>query len=428
MQVFVRSFGCSANTADSEALNGCLVEAGFELAINEADADVIIYNSCAVKGPTENRIISALKQIPSGKKIVVAGCLPLISFERLKREVRFDAIAGPAVGKEIVQIVKRILNDEIVINLQRVLTSKPEIDLPRVQANSLISIVPVNFGCLGSCAYCCVVHARGHLRSCNIEKIVSRIKQDVGAGLREFWITSQDTASYGRDIGTNLAEMLKAITAVEGDFRVRVGMMTPNLILPFLDDLVDAFRSEKVFKFVHLPVQSGDDEVLRQMRRFYTGAEFEKTVAVFRRAFPQITLSTDIICGFPGETNEAFENTLRLIQTIKPDVVNVSKFFARPKTAALLMSEKTVAKPEINRRSAKAARLAKQIALERNQRWIGWIGNIFVDEKGKVAGSLVGRNFAYKPVTIPGSDKLLGKTLDVKILKAFSTHISGSTE
>jgi threonylcarbamoyladenosine tRNA methylthiotransferase CDKAL1 len=426
MQVFVRSFGCSANTADSEAISGCLVDSGFKLAVSEVEADVVIYNSCAVKGPTENRIISALKHIPSHKKVVVAGCLPLISFERLKREVRFDAIVGPSVGKDIVQIVRRILNGETIVNLEGTSTSKPELDLPRVRANSLISIVPVNFGCLGSCAFCCVVHARGHLRSCSIEKIVERIKHDVAAGVQEFWITSQDTASYGRDIGTNLAQMLKAVTAVEGNFLLRIGMMTPNLTFPFLDDLIEAFKSKKVFKFVHLPVQSGDDEVLQRMRRFYTTAEFEETISIFRKSFPEITLSTDVICGFPGETAIAFENTLQLIRSAKPDVVNVSKFFARPKTAALLMREETVAKTEINRRSSEVAALAKQIALEKNQQWVGWTGEIFVDEKGKIAGTWVGRNFAYKPVSVFDSKNLLGRTVHARVSRAFSTHLSGT--
>ena len=303
--------------------------------------------------------------------------------------------------------------------MRSALTSKPELDLPRIQANSLVSIVPVNFGCLGSCAFCCVVHARGHLRSCSIEKIVDRIRQDVDAGVHEFWITSQDTASYGRDISTNLAQMLKEATAVEGDFRLRVGMMTPNLIVPFLDNLIEAFKSEKVFKFVHLPVQSGDDKVLREMRRFYTVAEFEEIVDAFRKAFPDITLSTDVICGFPGESTEAFENTLSLIRKVRPDVVNVSKFFARPKTAALLMHNEIVLKPEINRRSAETAKLAKQIALERNQRWIGWTGDIFVDEKGKVSGTWVGRNFAYKPVTVSGARESIWKNHTNSNFKGF---------
>jgi MiaB-like tRNA modifying enzyme len=389
---------------------------------------VVIYNSCAVKGPTENRIIDDLKRIPKTKKVVIAGCLPLISFQRLVKEVRFNAIAGPALGKDIVEIVQRVLNGENVSHLNEKLKAMPKLDLPRIQSNPIISVIPVNFGCLGSCAFCCVVHARGHLRSYSIAEIVERVKADIASGSRELWITSQDTACYGRDIGTNLAELLKTVTAVEGDFRVRVGMMTPNLVTPFLADLVSAYGNEKVFKFAHLPVQSGDDGVLRHMRRFYTAAEFKETVAAFREAFPEITISTDVIIGFPGETEEAFDNTLNLIREVQPEIVNVSKFFARPKTAAWEMHAESVDRDEIKRRSVKTAELVKQVSLKNSQSWVGWRGEMLVDEKGKVAGSWVGRNFAYKPIVVKSEEELFGKTLRVKIVKAFSSYLLGKTE
>jgi MiaB-like tRNA modifying enzyme len=426
MQIFVRSFGCSANTADSEALKGCLAQAGYPIAPTENNADIIIYNTCAVKGPTENRIIDALKQIPKTKKIIVTGCLPLISYERLAREVRFDAVIGPAAGKNIVQIVQRVLNGESVIELQGALTSKPQLNLPKIATNPAISIITVNFGCLGSCAYCCVVQARGHLRSCSPQEITERIKQDTANGVKEFWLTSQDTAAYGKDLGTNLAMLLKTIAAMEGDFRVRVGMMTPNLVVPFLGDFVEAFGSEKIFKFVHLPVQSGDDGVLRSMRRFYTAQEYKTVVTAFKAAYPEITISTDVIVGFPGETETAFQNTLNLIEETKPDIVNVSKFFARPKTPAWNMRDNVVDKSIIKRRSAEAALLAKEVALRQNQRWVGWEGEILVDEKGKASGSWVGRNFAYKPIAVKSRANLFGKQVQVKVEKAFATHLLGT--
>jgi MiaB/RimO family radical SAM methylthiotransferase len=266
------------------------------------------------------------------------------------------------------------------------------------------------------------------LRSYSIAEIAARVKADVAAGAKEIWVTSQDTACYGRDIGTNLSELLKTVVAVEGDFRVRVGMMTPNLVTPFLADLVEAFSSDKVFKFVHLPVQSGDDEVLRRMRRFYTAAQFKQIVAAFREVFPEITVSTDVIVGFPGETVEAFQNTLKLIREVQPDIVNVSKFFARPKTAVWEMRSEAVDREEIKRRSGKAAELVKEVSFVRSQRWVGWSGEILIDEKGKVAGTWVGRNFAYKPVAVKSPDDLLGKTVRVQVLKAFATHLTGSIE
>ena len=401
---------------------------GFELTNSEADADIIIYNSCAVKGPTENRIVDALKRIPSTKKVVVSGCLPLISFERLLREVRFDAAIGTAVGEGIVDVVNRISRGEKVVELDKTLMSMPDLDLPRVQTNPIVSVVPVSYGCLGSCAYCCVVQARGHLRSYLIDDVTKRVERDVNAGVREIWVTSQDTACYGKEIGTNLATLIKQVANVKGDFWVRVGMMTPNMILPFLGELIEAFKSEKVFKFVHLPVQSGDNDVLRRMRRFYTIQEFKNTITAFRDAFPQVTLSTDVICGFPGESIEAFENTLQLVSEIQPDVVNVSKFFARPKTAAWDMLSIAIEKGEIKRRSTQAAALARKISLRRNQQWLGWGGQILIDEKGKVAGSWVGRNFAYKPIAVKAPENLLGKKVHVRVVKVFFTHLEGVIE
>jgi threonylcarbamoyladenosine tRNA methylthiotransferase CDKAL1 len=428
MRVFVRSYGCSANMADGQVLAGCLAQAGFKLTNFAAQADVVVYNSCAVKGPTENRIIDALKRIPPKQKVVVAGCLPLISYERLLREVRFDAVVGPALGKEIVNVVERVAKGEKIVALEGALTAKPELDLPRVQSNPIVSVVPVNYGCLGSCAYCCVVHARGHLRSYKISEVVDRVTQDLAAGAREVWVTSQDVACYGKDIGTNLAQLLTALSAVEGDFHIRVGMMTPNIVAPILTELVEAFKNAKIYNFLHLPLQSGDDAVLKKMRRFYTLSEFKDIVAKFRQKLPQLTLSTDVICGFPGETAEAFENTLNLMEKVKPDIVNVSKFFARPKTAAAKMCSEFVDRPEINRRSALATQLAKRVALERNQQWIDWVGEILVDEKGKVPGSWIGRNYAYKPITVKSPEDLLGKTLQVKVVKVFSTHLAATIE
>jgi len=263
------------------------------------------------------------------------------------------------------------------------------------------------------------------LRSYSIEEIVEKVKCDLASGSGEFWVTSQDMACYGRDLGTNLAALLKSVCAIPGDFWIRVGMMTPNFALDMLDELVEAFRCEKVFKFLHLPVQSGDDVVLKRMRRCYTVQDFRKAVSAFRAAFPEVTLATDVICGFPGETKNAFDNTLRLISEVKPDIVNVSKFFGRPGTAAAEMTN-VVEQAEIKRRSTEAAKLAKQISLDRNLRWIKWSGEILVDEKGKVPGSWIGRNFAYKPVTVKSTSTLLGKTLKVKIAKAFPTYLEGT--
>jgi threonylcarbamoyladenosine tRNA methylthiotransferase CDKAL1 len=424
-KVFIKNFGCSSNMADGEVLAGCLAEAGFHLTTSESEADLLIYNTCAVKGPTENRIIAALKHAPKDKKIVVAGCLTKISFERLCREAHFDGAVGPAVGKKIVDIVKHVLAGEKVVDLTAD-KEKPLLNLPTQRSNPVVSVVPVNFGCLGSCSYCCVVFARGHLRSYSIEEVLERVKSDYAAGAKEFWITSQDTASYGRDLGTDLAELLTSLNGLNGDFRVRVGMMTPNLVTEMQTRLISAYGNPKIFKFLHLPIQSGDDTVLQHMRRFYTSSEFEAIVDAFRVKFPDLTLATDVIVGFPGETKAAFENTLKLLEKVKPDIVNVSKFFARPKTVAAQIKEGLVDKEETKRRSTVTAELARRLSAERNLRLVGWSGDVLVDEKGKIEGSWVGRNFAYKPIVLKSTIDLFGKTLKVKVVEASATYLEGT--
>ncbi len=427
MRVFIKSHGCATNFADGEVLAGCLAEAGYKLVDTVEAANIVIYNTCAVKGPTENRMIEILKRIPADKKLIVTGCLPLINFERVRKEVRFDGVVGPAAGDKIVDIVKRVLNGERVVALEEATNAKPNLLLPRLRLNPVISIIPINYGCLGSCAYCCVVFARGHLRSYNIQDIERKMRIDLASGIREFWITSQDTASYGRDVGTNLGELLKALCNIKGNFRIRVGMMTTNLAKNIIEDLIQAFQSEKIFKFIHLPVQSGDEQVLKRMQRFYSIDDFKNVVNDFRTNFPKIIVATDVICGFPSETKTAFERTLRLIEDVKPDIVNVSKFFARPRTVAAEMQEDFVPFPEIKRRSRLAAELARKVAFDRNKRWVGWTGEVFMDETGKVPNSWIGRNFVYKPVVLKNVvfSNLFGKTLRVKVVRAFATYLEG---
>jgi threonylcarbamoyladenosine tRNA methylthiotransferase CDKAL1 len=425
MRVFVESHGCSTNSADGAVLAGCLARAGYELVDSGSSADVIVLNTCAVKGPTENRMIDIAKRVPHEKKLIVAGCLPLINLERLQKEVRFNGVVGPAAGQRIVEVVKQVSKGNKVIAVDKTLDSLPSLSLPRVSSSPAKSVIPISYGCLGSCAYCCVVLARRILRSYHIHDIVQRVKEDLARGFIEFWATSQDAACYGRDRGTNLSVLLHALCSIDGNFRVRVGMMTPNNISDMLQELVQSFEDDRIFKFIHLPVQSGDDEVLKRMRRFYRVDDFRKVAKAFRARFPDISLATDVICGFPGESEEAFQHTLHLVEEVRPDIVNVSKFFPRPKTPAAQMQKDFLSSSEVKHRSGIASALAKKIALENNRRWIGWAGDILVDEVGKVPGSWVGRNFAYKPVAVKSPAKLIGKLVPVEVVKAFPTYLKG---
>jgi MiaB-like tRNA modifying enzyme len=407
-------------------LAGCLKQAGHVLVDSLEEAELVVYNTCAVKGPTEDRVIEALRRIPSRKKIIVAGCLPMINRERLQTEVRFEGIVGPAAGSRIVEAAERVADGEEAVFLARAIEALPSLALPRIRLNPTVSIVPISYGCLGSCAYCCVTLARGRLRSYKPKEIIRRAEEDIASGAKEVWLTSEDVACYGRDIGSNLPNLLSELCKIDADFMIRVGMMTPNMATDIQDDLLKVFEDRHVYKFVHLPVQSGDNQVLKRMNRKYTADDFRSIVSSFKNSFSEITLSTDVICGFPGEREKDFDRTLKLVEEVKPDIVNVSKFFTRPGTAACQLRSEAVGPQAIKQRSAKAAFLAKRLAYENNARWIGWQGQVTVDEKGKVPGSWIARNFAYKPVVVRDSSNLLGRTFAVRVTGACPTYLEGT--
>ncbi|UCG37271.1 MAG: tRNA (N(6)-L-threonylcarbamoyladenosine(37)-C(2))-methylthiotransferase, partial [Candidatus Bathyarchaeota archaeon] len=360
LRIYVKGFGCSSSLADAEVLAGCLLNAGHSIVNSVSEADTILYNTCAVKAPTENRMIDLLKRVPKEKKLIVAGCLPLVNFGRLRREVDFDGIVGPAFAEKIIGAVNQVSEGLYVEDLED-MGSLPQIDLPRKRVNRVVSIIPICYGCLGSCSYCCVRFARGALRSYEIGEIVGKVKRDLAEGVREFWLTSQDTACYGKDRGTSLAELMNAVCDVEAKFFVRVGMMTPNNLLLIFDELMAAFDDEKVFKFMHLPVQSGDDEILGRMNRLYSVKDFVGILKRFRMRFSRSTVATDAIVGFPGETEAAFNRTCRLVESVKPDIVNVSKFFVRPGAAAGCLEPK-VSSGEVKRRSTALSNVTRSLA------------------------------------------------------------------
>jgi len=418
-RVYVRSFGCPTNLADGELMVGCLSRAGYTIVEEVYDADILIYNTCAVKTPTENRMIEILGRVPRDKKLIVAGCLPLINFERLRAEVKFDGVLGPAPGSEIIEAVRSVDRGERFVMLEK--DSKPSLDLPKAPINKVIGIVPINYGCLGACSYCCVLFARGRLRSYPVNEVIRRVEHDLVSGAKEIWMTSQDTACYGRDIHTNLVDLLRDVCKVKGTFFVRVGMMTPNQALGLLDDLIEAYKNDKVFKFLHLPVQSGDDEVLRLMNRFYSVKDFKKIISSLRKELPNITIATDVICGFPNESLSAFKQTMKLLEETQPDVVNISKFFPRPRTPAGKMMPLPVR--EVKERSRRMTELVGRISLEKNKAWVNWEGEVLIDERGKDSHSWIGRNFAYKPVVVKSDEFSLGRFLDVRVVRAFQTYL-----
>lgn len=321
---------------------------GYKL-VDLDDASYVIVNTCAVKQATEDRVMHVLKSFSKrNKKLIIAGCLPKINFRRIEKEIHnFDAAIDPQSIHRIVEIIRRIENGEKKI----ILYSKKSPIKPKFSQYSLkpgVGIIQISEGCNMLCSYCCTRFGRGKLQCYPLEDIVNRARQLIKRGCKELHITSQDNGSYNFN-GVKLPQLLNEICKIPGDFKIRVGMMNPTHIKNFVDELIEAYKNDNVMGFLHLPVQSGSDKILRAMKRGYVVMDFEKIVERFRGEIPNLFLSTDVIVGFPGETEEDFQATVELIKKIKPDKVNISKFGARPGTEAADLEQLDV--KTINERS-----------------------------------------------------------------------------
>ena len=419
--VYVENYGCAANKADFEIMLAHILDSGYKISKRLDEADIILVNTCGVKRPTEDRIIWRLRLFSKlNKPLIVSGCLPKINLASiLKAAPNVSAILDPYSVDKISVALKSAENGE----RRRIFFSdKPTVKLnqPKIRLNRVIEIIPISEGCLGACSFCCVRFARGRLFSYPASLITDKLRKAVLEGVKEVWLTSQDNGAYGLDIKSNLVELLKECCRVDGKFFIRVGMMNPNYVLKMLPNIISAYRNERIFKFLHLPVQSGDDKVLKMMNRQYTVKDFKTIIESFRNEIPEITIATDVICGFPEESRKAFERTLKLIEDVKPDVVNISKFFLRPGTPAERM--KQIDTKEVGLRSRMMTKLANRISFERNERWLGWEGEILIDEKG-FGDSWIGRNYTYKPIVIKSRENLFGKFVNVRVIKAHTNYL-----
>jgi len=422
MRVYCETFGCTMNRGDSELMLGCLKAAGHEPTENLDDADLLIINTCAVKGPTQRRVLRKLGELRrlDGKRIVVAGCIPLIDLPSVERLGTFAGIVSCHSASSIPAVVERIARGETDVRvLGREPCEKP--CLPKLRSSSVSAIVAISEGCTSICSYCSVRLARGRLHSFSARSILSEIGDVVGRGYREILLTSQDIAAYGIDLSTGLPELLNSITALEGKFKVRVGMMNPATSKGITPELLDAYESDKIYKFLHLPVQSGDDGVLAAMRRGYTAREFVEIVEAFRERFEDLYLATDIIVGFPGEGEQEFMHTCELIEEIKADKVNLTRFSPMPGTDAAKMRQ--VDGREVKRRSKMLSARCREISYEQNKRYIGRVMEGLVVEEGEKGGYVV-RMPNYKPVIV--GDAKLGKFLKVKIVEVRPTYLLGA--
>ncbi len=392
--MYLEAYGCTQNYGEARLMQQAIVSRGHAIAPTPAEADASVIVTCTVIETTERKMLRRMRALAAeGKPLVVAGCMAAAQRDLVRRAVPEAKLLPPRKWPQIVELLGA-----------GTVCAERAADTEAGESAWRDAIVPIAQGCAGRCTYCITRVARGRVLSYAVEDLVSRIEGYVAAGIRDIKLTGQDTAAYGMDAGRTLADLLDAVAGIPGDFRVRVGMMDPLTAAPILDGLVRAYRSPKVYKFLHLPVQSGDDGILAAMRREYTVAEFERIVSAFRRAIPDVSVSTDIIVGFPGETEDAFGRTMDLVRRVRPDSVNVTRFSVRPGTPAASMPGQIVGW-RVKERSRRLTRLRMAISREIHESHVGREVPVLTTEPGKV-GTTLARTDAYRQVVLPSEEPI----------------------
>jgi len=419
MKVYIETFGCTFNQADSQIMAGLLQENNAEIVKTIEEADVAILNTCYVKHPTEHKVINKIKKFNQDypdKKLIVAGCMVEIEPEKLHQIAPEAGWIGPHQIKKAPEAVESALCGE---NLRLTGFSREEkVGLPKMRFNPYIHIIQICEGCLGKCSYCCTRFARGGLQSYPSKAIKEEARQALKEGCVEIQLTAQDTAAYGKETGEKLSDLIKSISSLEGDFRIRVGMMHPKNMMDDVDGLIEAFKSKNVYKFLHIPIQSGNDQVLHDMHRGHTVAEFKEIITAFRKEIPEISIATDIIVGYPTEDEAAFDDTCDLIKDIKPNFIHLSKYKHRHRAESCALDE--IHFTELKRRSKFMEGIKTDITREDNQKLIGTTQEVLVVEEGR-KGGFIGRTNSYMPVVV--QDAEVGSFKIVKITEATSTYL-----
>ncbi|MHA2363649.1 MAG: tRNA (N(6)-L-threonylcarbamoyladenosine(37)-C(2))-methylthiotransferase [Candidatus Hodarchaeales archaeon] len=447
---FLETYGCAANKSDSERLMRILANHEWFSVNTPDEADLVIINSCGVKQPTERKILRRLSELENTKQkpwaTVVTGCLPNMSLKAIKKNhPNYGAILDTKSTHLFSSILSRLENGERQIELFAPSrnTALGKLDIFPLSFNPLIGILTINEGCDGNCSFCGTKLARGRALSHSPQALLSQTEMLLKNGCRELWITSQDTGSYRYTVDGmvwELPELLDAICKLPYRFRLRLGMINPDHLLHLQfkrteNRLFDVFANHsQIFSFLHIPVQSGNDRILELMKRRYSVREFKNIISAIKKRFPRMTLSTDVIIGFPSESEEDFQDTVKLIKWFSPPVLNISRFGARPGTVAASMDGQ-IHERISKERSRLMTKIWQPIAFKENQKWLGWEGQVLIDEKGKQLGkqsinedkqqnTVIGRNWAYKPIVITKNIPL-GSYVTVSIFEARDHYLIG---
>lgn len=425
-RVYVRTWGCAHNSSDSEYMAGQLASYGYDIVDKKEEADLWLLNSCTVKSPAEHHLRNEINSaFDLGKKVVVAGCVS-------QGAPRSEFLAGLSiVGVQQIDRVVEVVEETLRGNSVRLLATKKmgkkrlggaSLQLPKIRRNPLIEIISINTGCLNQCTYCKTKHARGELASYSIEELVARAEQSFEEGVVELWLTSEDTGAYGRDIGTTLPELLRRLVdVVPQGCKLRLGMTNPPYILDHLKEMAEILQHPRVYRFLHVPVQSGSDNVLWDMKREYTREQFCTVADTLKTSVPGLTIATDIICGYPTETDEDFQQTMSLCEHYRFPSLFINQYFPRPGTPAAKLPR--IHPKEVKQRTKQLSDFFQSYTPYDHK--LGERQTVLVTEESHDKQFWVGHNDFYEQVLVPKDQDFRGKTLQVEIIETGKHYLKG---
>ena len=332
MKIYLENYGCQANLDDGRIMKGLLLKEMYEFTDNPDNSDIVIINTCIVKNSSASFMLHKIREsYNKDKKVIITGCMPEAETEKCKRLFPKASLIGTYHVSDITEAMKKILNNEAICFTGK--RKEQKLGLPKF-IDSDVCTIQIASGCVNFCTFCQSKLAKGKIKSHSEQSIVEEIRYYKNQSIKTFYLSSTDNGAYGLDIKTNLTNLLKKIIEINGNFKIRIGMANPWHIKKMLNELIEIYKDEKVIKFLHIPVQSCSDKVLKNMKRTHTVEDFVFIVKKFREEIPDISIATDIIVGYPTETEEDFQQTLSLTEKIKPEVLNISKFSSRPGTEA----------------------------------------------------------------------------------------------
>lgn len=395
--IYFETYGCTLNKADTALMKSIALDRGYGVVDSPEKAEVIVINTCTVRLDTEVKMLKRIRELyklfGNSKCIVVAGCMAAAQPYTIKKVAPKVVLVSP---QNIVRFLEAMESGQDLILGERDTTYlKPCVE-------GAVAAVPIAEGCVGQCSFCITKLARRRLRSYKAETVVKAVEEAVRRGAVEIELAAQDSGCYGLDIGSRLPDLIKEILdKVEGRYMLRIGMTNPDTVFDIVDELVEVLREPRVYKYLHIPLQSADDRVLKLMKRRYTYDEFKYLVLEFRRKVVGISIATDIIVGHPGEDDEAFERTVKAVEELQFDKVHIAQYTIRPRTESAAM--KQVPEHVKKFRSSTLAKVVERVGLEVNQEYIGSLAKVVVTHKS-IRGNAIGRTYNYKPVVLIGDE------------------------